>query len=227
MSIRTLILAAVLLILINSTVFAAYNQKGVRQYKEDMQKVQSANKSYTLKIKQSIETEGNGLVLYHKAYMKAGKWKALSSSDGGQTYPSVMLFDGKNSYMYWEGMGYGLKIPDLEGLKNSKLTGGNPVDPLFSWDANGTLFDINKAKIINNNVRKNGFDCRLIQFDNLSQACINDKLGIAVYYKVQTKEPLTGMSQTNIINVLNVSTADIPDKVFSVPNEINITKFGF
>ena len=96
---KKIVLTLLILILFINVVHAVsvYNQKSVREYKDDMDKIQRANNSYTLKIKQRIVTAGNELVLYHKAYMKADKWKALSSSDGGKTYTSVMLFDGKDS----------------------------------------------------------------------------------------------------------------------------------
>lgn len=204
---------------------AVYNKKSVKDYKLQMEQVQKTKKSYTMEVRQSLSSPGLASYdLYHKAYLKNGKWKAETSNDGGKTYPSSILFDGKNCYMYWTQMAYGIKIPDISLYGSNKAS--NPVDSLFYWDGNGSLFNINDAVIVNNNAKMNGYNCRLIKMGDFAEACISDELGIAVYYKLKSTEPLTGAVQNNILNVVKVNTSDIPDSVFKLPQGINLMDYN-
>ncbi len=209
---KKLTLLFIFLLLINvARADTVYNRKSVRKL----------NKSYTLEVKQHLDGIGS-VDLYHRAYLKNDKWKAETSTDGGKTFPSVMLFDGKDCVMYWDSMPYAIKYPDISSAKSNA---GNPVEGLFYWDANGTLFNQSKAKIINNNAKMNGFNCRLIKIDDSTEACFSDSLNIAVYYKLKSVEPLTGMEQTNILNLIKVNNSDIPDSVFKLPQGLKVINY--
>ncbi len=213
---KKLSLLFIFLFLLNLThADAVYNKKSIRKLE----------KAYTLEVKQQMEGFGS-VDLYHRAYLKNDKWKAETSTDGGKTFPSVMIFDGKDCVMYWDNMPYAIKYPDFTSL-DSKVSknAANPVEGLFLWDANGTLFNQNKAKIINNNAKMNGFNCRLIKIDDSIEACFSDSLNIAVYYKLKSVEPLTGMEQTNILNLIKVNNSDIPDSVFKLPQGLKVINY--
>lgn len=203
----------IFLLLINVTwADTVYNRKSVRKFDKD----------YTLEVKQRLDGVAS-VDLYHRAYLKKDKWKAETSNDGGKTFPSVILFDGKDCTMYWDSMPYAIKYPDFSST-TSKLpqNASNPVEGLFYWDANGAIFNLKNAKVINNNANMNGFNCRLIKIDDFAEACISDSLGIAVYYKLKSIEPLTGMEQTNILNLVKVNTSNIPDSVFKLPQGLSV-----
>ncbi|MCM1003382.1 MAG: hypothetical protein NC408_03465 [Candidatus Gastranaerophilales bacterium] len=209
---KKLSLLFIFLLIINvARADTVYNRKSVRKL----------NKAYTLEVRQHLDGIGS-VDLYHRAYLKNDKWKAETSTDGGKTFPSVMLFDGKDCVMYWDSMPYAIKYPDISSAKSNA---GNPVEGLFYWDANGTLFNQNKAKIINNNAKMNGFNCRLIKIDDSMEACFSDSLNIAVYYKLKSVEPLTGMEQTNILNLIKVNNSDIPDSVFKLPQGLKVINY--
>lgn len=213
---KKLSLLLVFLFLINVTwADTVYNRKAVRKL----------HKSYTLEVKQHLDGVAS-VDLYHRAYLKDNKWKAETSSDGGKTFPSVMIFDGKDCVMYWENMPYAIKYPDFTSL-DSKVSqnAANPVEGLFYWDGNGALFNQAKSKIINNNAKMNGFNCKLFKVGEYMEACFNDSLGIAVYYKLKSIEPLTGMTQTNILNLIEVNVSDIPDSVFKLPHGLNVMNY--
>lgn len=202
-----------------------YNYKSVKEFKNAADRVQKSN-SYTLEVKQRIESMGAVVDLYNKAYMKNGKWRAEISSDGGQTYSSVIIFDGKDCFLCEHGMPYGLKFNPLNNSLSVSKNKGNPVDALFYWDGHGSLLGKDGGKIINNNAKMNGFNCRLIRMNDTAEACISDRLGIAVYYKVKSAEPLMGSTQTTTLNVVKVNTADIPDSVFKLPSGFQVMDFN-
>lgn len=194
------------------------NYKTVDEYETAMENVRNSHESYTIEMKQSLPIAE----FYYKIYIKGDKWKTEVSMNGGKSFINSSLYNGKTLVDFADGSEYAVESPMFEALRNANLDkykaaidSNNPASPLFYWKDGAAIKASDKKdepQFLSNFVRKNGFTCRMIKFDNDRTACINDKYGIAVYQKVDE----------NIINVQKIDTSDIPDSTFELPKNVKI-----
>ena len=202
------------------------NYKTVDEYNTAMDAVKSKVPAYTAEATQEVY----GADLYYRTYIKGDKWKLEASMNGGKSYMTTVLYDGSDLWTYSAHSVYAVKNPAVEMLGSHMnpadikniIDMQNPVLSLINWrhvltDKSSAL-DEDNVKFVNQKVTMNGFDCRMIDFGDGREACINDNYGIAVYHKFSA--PNLG-NQSEILettlNLVKVDTSDIPDSVFEFP----------
>lgn len=207
------------------------NYKTVGEYETAMKTIVSKHTDCTIEAKQSIGTAE----LYYKSYITKDKWKVDISMNGGGSYLSTILYDGKDLMTYSAGSPYAMVNPMLDSIDTddtemveSVINSQNPVYQLINWSGALALMadseDISKAEFVNNKDNKNGFDCRLIKFGEDREACVSDEYGIAVYHKLTTddiKHP--GNTMVSELNLVKIDTTPIPDSTFDLPSGVKKT----
>ncbi len=187
----------------------------VEEYAKDMKVVQQAQKSYTLEF-ENLSWMADG---YFRAYKKNNLWKYDQSANNGRTYIRTVLYDGNDIIGYNENSKWATIIasPKTEEEKELLLRMHDITSQLFNWDKPGCLFCATgvKPEFVNNKAKMNGFDCRLIKYSDSYEACINDKLGIAVYLKTRMGGDT---SKETIVNLKKVDTAELPNSDFVMPS---------
>ena len=214
------------------------NYKSVDEYAAEMAKVRGSYPAYTI----DMSMVENGTNTKIKTYTKGNKWKA-DTSVSGLGGSSTMLYDGKDVVVYTSLSKEALITPIREaGLTDSDVNMAaslmNPAALLINWSGEGYnssmfsdagkqnetsdseskidafsikgVFTDKKEKAV-----KNGYDCRLIKFDNPAikrEVCVNDKLGIAVSSSIKFGK------YDRVFTLNSVSTDDIDDSVFNLPN---------
>ncbi len=179
----------------------------VEEYAKDMKAVQQAQKSYALEFETLSLSD-----MYYQSYTKKDLWKYSWSSNRGKNYTFTVLNDGKNTVMY--------NAPS-KWATETKM--GNIASELFDWDKPNCFYGLgdNKFEFVNNNAKMNGFDCRLIKYGDNYEACVNDKLGIAVYLKIMYKNAYSEIVEKTT-NLLKADTKELPDSTFVLPRDKQI-----
>ncbi len=210
--------------------------KTVDEYETAIKEVTAKIPAYTIEAKQNV----NGAELYYKTFVKGDKWKSEISMNGGSSYMAAILYDGTDLLSYSQGSPYALKNPMLDMLKDmdsetvkAAINSQNPTGPLFYWreglalaallpaeeDGSGAQFENQKSNM-------NGFDCRLIKFDDSREACVSDKYGIAVYHKLVAPNPKNPAEKQEVaLNLVKIDTTDIPDSTFDLPSGVKKADF--
>ena len=150
--------------------------------------------------------------MYYQSYIKKDLWKYSMSSNHGKNYMFTVLNDGKNTVMYNN---------SSKWANETKM--GNIASELLDWDKPNSFYVLsgNKFEFVDNNAKMNGFNCRLIKYGDNYEACINDKLGIAVYLKIKYKNTYLETVE-NITNLLKADTKELPDSTFVLPSDKQI-----
>ena len=210
--------------------------KTIDEYESAMKDVSAKIPAYTIEAKQNVD----GTELYYKTYLKGEKWKSEFSMNGGSSYVGAVLYDGTDLLSYSQGSPYALKNPMLDMLKDmdsetvkAAINSQNPTGPLFYWREGLALAallpaeeDNSGAQFENQKSNMNGFDCRLIKFDDSREACVSDKYGIAVYHKLVAPNPKNPAEKQEVaLNLVKVDTADIPDSTFDLPSGVKKADF--
>ena len=179
----------------------------VEEYAKDMRTVQQAQKSYALEFETLSLSD-----MYYQSYIKKDLWKYSMSSNHGKNYMFTVLNDGKNTVMYNN---------SSKWANETKM--GNIASELLDWDKPNSFYVLsgNKFEFVDNNAKMNGFNCRLIKYGDNYEACINDKLGIAVYLKIKYKNTYLETVE-NITNLLKADTKELPDSTFVLPSDKQI-----
>lgn len=179
----------------------------VEEYAKDMKAVQQAQKSYALEFETLSLSD-----MYYQSYIKKDLWKYSMSSNHGKNYMFTVLNDGKNTVMYNN---------SSKWANETKM--GNIASELLDWDKPNSFYVLsgNKFEFVDNNAKMNGFNCRLIKYGDNYEACINDKLGIAVYLKIKYKNTYLETVE-NITNLLKADTKELPDSTFVLPSDKQI-----
>lgn len=204
------------------------NYKTVEEYESEMQAVRKAN-SYIVEIKQQTPMAE----LYYKSYVKGDKWKTELSMNNGASYMTTVLYDGVDLLSYSSGTPYAVVNPAMEMVddedpeyKVALINSQNPVNPIFHWyDDFSFVSNLtsapNKGVFEDNKANKNGFDCRMIKFSEDREACVSDKYGIAVYYKIKFEDPRKpGEIQETIFNLVKIEESEILDSEFELPQGV-------
>ena len=99
------------------------------------------------------------------------------------------------------------------------------ADELFFWYKPGNLFvnPEDKPEFVNNNEKMNGFDCRFIKYSDNYEACVSDKLGIAVYVKTKAYNSYISKIIETTTNLIKADTTELPDSTFVLPSDKQIT----
>ena len=210
--------------------------KTIDEYESAMKDVSAKIPAYTIEAKQNVD----GTELYYKTYLKGEKGKSEFSMNGGSSYMAAILYDGTDLLSYSQGSPYALKNPMLDMLKDmdsetvkAAINSQNPTGPLFYWREGLALAallpaeeDNSGAQFENQKSNMNGFDCRLIKFDDSREACVSDKYGIAVYHKLVAPNPKNPAEKQEVaLNLVKVDTADIPDSTFDLPSGVKKADF--
>ncbi len=203
--------------------------KTVDEYESAMKSVFAKIPAYTIEVKQNV----NGRDLYYRTYLKGDKWKTEASIDGGNSYTATILYDGADLVAYPQGSPYAVKNPMIEMIKNKDketvkavIDTQNHTSPLFYWREGWAAASLqtpgdnnSNAKFENQKANINGFDCRMIKFENSREACVSDKYGIAVYHKLSVPMPQKPGENLNVIlNLVKIDTTDIPESTFELPS---------
>ena len=210
--------------------------KTVDEYETAIKAVTAKIPAYTIEAKQNV----NGAELYYKTFVKGDKWKSEISMNGGSSYMAAILYDGTDLLSYSQGSPYALKNPMLDMLKDmdsetvkAAINSQNPTGPLFYWREGLALAallpaeeDNSGAQFENQKSNMNGFDCRLIKFDDSREACVSDKYGIAVYHKLVAPNPKNPAEKQEVaLNLVKIDTTDIPDSTFDLPSGVKKADF--
>ena len=210
--------------------------KTIDEYESAMKDVSAKIPAYTIEAKQNVD----GTELYYKTYLKGEKWKSEFSMNGGSSYMAAILYDGTDLLSYSQGSPYALKNPMLDMLKDmdsetvkAAINSQNPTGPLFYWREGLALAallpaeeDNSGAQFENQKSNMNGFDCRLIKFDDSREACVSDKYGIAVYHKLVAPNPKNPAEKQEVaLNLVKIDTTDIPDSTFDLPSGVKKADF--
>ena len=197
----------------------------VSEYSTDMNKVRNKLGDYTIEATIS-SNDVNG---YYKSFIKNNKWRAEGSKDNGNTYNTVILYDGNKVYAYEKNKNIAIDMPIKEMLKQSNVDNEkaefvmkfiNPMGILIYWDLDNISGNIDGSWQIGTKSKKNGFDCRMISYklSPSDEVCVSDKYGIAVYAKLTTKTKHGVME----INVKNIDNTPISEQEFELPSEMRV-----
>ncbi len=206
------------------------NYKTVDEYIEAMQQVKAGyNNTYTIDAVVDIKEPRKNTNGYYRSYVKNNKWKIEMSEDEGATFPSAMLYDGKEILIYSDDSPYAMVNPISMVLEMEKdpvkkemmVNTQNPVMILYNWEKD---FDIIPretpltGEFVNNNEVRNDIKCRLIKFGEEKEVCVSDKTGIAVYLQESATNPKNpNIKSTLTLNLKKFDTSDIPDSTFILP----------
>ena len=196
----------------------------VLEYSADMEKVRNKIGDYTIEATMT----GNNVNNYYKSVIKGEKWRVEESRDNGNTYNSVLLYDGKKIYAYSKNENYAIEMPIKELLKQSGIDNEktelimkviNPVGILVHWNLDEISGSIDNAWDFGPNDRKNNFDCRMMTYKLESgyEACVSDKYGIAVYAKVNTKKQ--GLVE---INAKKIDNTPVSEQEVELPSGMKV-----
>ena len=206
--------------------------KTIDEYESAMKDVSAKIPAYTIEAKQNVD----GTELYYKTYLKGEKWKSEFSMNGGSSYVGAVLYDGTDLLSYSSGSPYALKNPMLDMVKKDMdsetlkavINTQNPTGSLFYWREGLALASMlpaddkgSSGQFENQKAKMNGFDCRMIKFDDSREACVSDKYGIAVYHKLSAPNPQKrGVTSEVVTNLVKVDISDIPDSTFDLPSGV-------
>lgn len=190
----------------------ADDYKMLKEYENAMKQIKESYKTCALEIK--YENFG---VSYFKVIMKDNKWKEEKFTEGDNSYTEGVLYDGKELLKYSPGIPYAMINPVFD-LDNDEYEVSSympeSAEPLLLWYKPATV-TLNTVKLKSFDTKKeirNGFECRMIRYDNLEEICVSDEYGIAVYRKLKT------VLGDIIYNLIKIDTSDIDDSEFQLPN---------
>jgi outer membrane lipoprotein-sorting protein len=205
------------------------NYNSVDEYQAEMEKVKTANKSYTIEAKFSTY-EGNG---YFRSKFKGDKWKSELSMNDGLRYLETTIFDGKEILKYKLDSKIAVTIPGFNSEDTDFNSLINPTHSLYEWEKDMFGLDLDKSKkveFLNQKEIKNNFPCRMIKYSyqtgGTKEVCVSDKYGIAVYSKQVFKNPQPGKEDiVSELNAVKISTDELNDTEFQLPEDVKKMNF--
>jgi len=198
----------------------------VEDYAKDMQAVQKAQKSYSLEFNQSFNH--TNAKYHYKVYKKNNLWKYEDLSENHQDYCNTYIFDGNEEICHGDKK-WAVITTMPEAMKKVLKPSYQPVVSysIFHWyrPLRGYVAPDVKPEFVNDKAKMNGFDCRLIRYNDKYEVCVSDKLGIAVYVKTKSYNSYISKTIETITNVIKADTKELPDSEFVLPSDkVKITE---